>query len=74
MISTALKQREVAEEECTEAKRDGRQAALVIRESPDVFTPSLTGIHLGQDAMEQTDYVELAMPYAANWSLRVSLT
>lgn len=73
-ISTTLKEREKAEEEYKEAKRTGRQAALVTRESPDVFTLAIAGIKAGQDVVVQTEYVQLAKPEGAGWSLRVPLT
>ena len=73
-IHTTLKEGEAAEAEYKEAKRTGRQAALVTRESPDVFTLALAGIRAGQDVVVRTDYVQLARPEGAGWSLRVPLT
>ena len=73
-IHTTLKEREPAEEEYKEAKRTGRQAALVTRESPDVFTLAVAGIQSGQEVVVQTDYVQLARAEGAGWSLRVPLT
>ncbi len=73
-IHTTLKERERAEAEYKEAKRTGRQAALVIRESPDVFTLAVAGIRSGQDVVVRTEYVQLAKPEGAGWSLRVPLT
>ena len=73
-IQTTLKEREAAEAEYKEAKRSGRQAALVTRESPDVFTLAVAGIRAGQDVVVQTDYVQAARPEGAGWSLRVPLT
>lgn len=73
-IQTTLKEREAAEAEYKEAKRTGRQAALVTRESPDVFTLAVAGIRAGQDVVVQTDYVQAARPDGAGWSLRVPLT
>lgn len=73
-IQTALKERAVAEEEYQEAKRSGRQAALVTRESPDVFTLAVAGILSGEDVVVTTEYVQLARPEGQGWSLRVPLT
>lgn len=73
-IHTSLKEREKAEAEYKEAKRTGRQAALVTRESPDVFTLAVAGIRAGQDVVVRTGYVQLARPEGAGWSLRVPLT
>jgi len=73
-IHTTLKARETAEEDYRKAKQTGRQAALVTRESPDVFTLAVAGIKAGQDVVVQTDYVQLAKPEGAGWSLRIPLT
>ena len=73
-ISTTLKERDTAEADYTAAKKAGRQAALVTRESPDVFTLAVAGIRAGQDVVVQTDYVQVAKAEAAGWSLRVPLT
>ena len=73
-IHTTLKEREAAEADYKEAKRTGRQAALVTRESPDVFTLAVAGIRAGQDVVVQTDYVQAARSEGAGWSLRVPLT
>jgi Ca-activated chloride channel homolog len=73
-IHTALKERVTAEADYKEAKRTGRQAALVTRESPDVFTLAVAGIRAGEDVVVRTEYVQLAKPEGAGWSLRVPLT
>ncbi len=73
-IHTTLKERETAETVYREVKREGRQAALVTRESPDVFTLAVAGIRPGQDIAVQTDYVQVAKAEGAGWSLRVPLT
>ncbi|MBP3961061.1 VWA domain-containing protein [Gemmata sp. G18] len=73
-IRTTLKAREAAETDYKEAKRAGRQAALVTRESPDVFTLAVAGIRAGQDIVVQTDYVQVAKVEGAGWALRVPLT
>lgn len=73
-IQTTLKERVEAESDYKEAKRTGRQAALVTRESPDLFTLAIAGIRAGQDVVVQTEYVQVARPDGAGWSLRVPLT
>ncbi|WP_197909482.1 VIT domain-containing protein [Gemmata massiliana] len=73
-IHAIQKERETAETDYREAKRTGRQAALVTRESPDVFTLAVAGIRAGQDIVVQTDYVQVAKVEGAGWSLRVPLT
>ncbi len=73
-IRTVLKEREAAAADYKEAKRTGRQAALLTRESPDVFTLAVAGIRAGQDVVVRTNYVQLAQPSGAGWSLRVPLT
>lgn len=73
-IQTTLKERGAAERDYTAAKQAGRQAALVTRESPDVFTLAVAGVRAGQDVVVQTDYVQVAKAEGAGWSLRVPLT
>jgi Ca-activated chloride channel family protein len=73
-IQTTLKERATAEADYREAKQTGRQAALVTRESPDVFTLAVAGIRAGQDVVVRTDYVQAARPEGAGWALRVPLT
>jgi Ca-activated chloride channel family protein len=73
-IRAALKERGQAETEYQEARKEGRQAALVTRETPDVFTLRIAGIHSGQEIRVETCYVQLARPERAGWSLRIPLT
>ncbi|MCE9560456.1 MAG: VIT and VWA domain-containing protein [Planctomycetes bacterium] len=73
-IHTTLKERGTAEADYKEAKRTGRQAALVTRESPDVFTLAIAGIRAGEDIVVRTEYVQVARAEGAGWSLRVPLT
>jgi Ca-activated chloride channel family protein len=73
-IHTTLKERETAEADYKKAKQTGRQAALVTRESPDVFTLAVAGIRPGQDVVIQTEYIQVARPEGAGWGLRVPLT
>ncbi|HEX3150636.1 MAG TPA: VIT and VWA domain-containing protein [Gemmataceae bacterium] len=74
VIQTTLKERAAAEADYDEAKGLGRQAALLTRESPDVFTLAVAGIHAGQDVRVETEYVQLARAESGGWSLRIPLT
>ena len=73
-IRAALKARRQAESDYGAARREGRQAALVTRESPDVFTLRVTGIQPDQEVRVETSYVEVARPEGGGWSLRAPLT
>ncbi len=75
-ITTQLKAREEAEAEYDEALEEGKQAALLTRESPNVFTLRVAGIRPDEDVIIETDYVQLARPQSdqAGWLLRVPLT
>ncbi len=73
-IQADLKERQQAEAEYDEAKRQGQQAALATRESPDVFTLQVAGLKPDQDVTVLTSYVQLAHPQSAGWSLRIPLT
>jgi Ca-activated chloride channel family protein len=73
-VRTELKERRQAESDYDQAKQEGRQAALLTRESPDVFTLHLAGIETGQDVTVETCYAQLARAEGAGWSLRVPLT
>lgn len=73
-IQAELKERQQAEADYHEAKRQGRQAALATRESPDVFTLQVAGLKPDQDVTVLTSYVQLAHPQGAGWTLRIPLT
>ncbi|MBI3989468.1 MAG: VWA domain-containing protein [candidate division NC10 bacterium] len=73
-IRTELKERRHAEADYEEAKRQGKQAALLSRESPDVFTLHVAGIQPDQDVTVETSYVQLARADGPGWSLRIPLT
>lgn len=73
-ITTELKVREQAEDEYREARSEGRQAALVSRQSPDVFSLNLSGIEPGQDIRVVTSYVQLARPAGIGWTITIPLT
>nr|HMN29076.1 hypothetical protein [Caldilineaceae bacterium] len=61
-------------EDYTQAKSEGRQAALATRESADAFTLQLSGLQPDQPITVETSYVQLARPQGAGWSLRIPLT
>jgi len=75
-IVTELKEREQAEAEYEEAIQQGKQAALLTRESPDVFALHVAGLQPDQGVVVETSYVQLARPRGdtASWVLRVPLT
>jgi Ca-activated chloride channel family protein len=73
-IRAALKERGTAEADYERARQEGRQAALLTRESPDVFTLAVAGIRPGQDVTIETSYVQLARAEGQGWSLRIPLT
>ena len=73
-IKAELKEREEAEEDYEQAKKEGRQAALATREAPDVFTLRVAGIQPDQEVRVETSYVQLARAEGEGWSLRVPLT
>ncbi|HEX8203749.1 MAG TPA: VIT and VWA domain-containing protein, partial [Isosphaeraceae bacterium] len=73
-IRATLKERDRAEADYAEAKRQGRPAALATRETPDVFTLQVAGIRADQEITVATSYVQLARPEGPGWSLRLPLT
>lgn len=73
-IRAELKEREAAEATCQEAKQQGQQAALLTRESPDVFTLQIAGLKPDETVVVETSYVQLARAEGAGWSLRLPLT
>jgi Ca-activated chloride channel family protein len=74
VVEAALEARGQAEAEYDAARREGRQATLLTRESPDVFTLRLAGITFDQDVAVETSYVQLARAERTGWTLRVPLT
>ncbi|HWQ34529.1 MAG TPA: VIT and VWA domain-containing protein [Blastocatellia bacterium] len=73
-ISAELKERTQAEADYEAAKREGRQAALATRESPDVFTLRVAGLQPDQEVRVETAYVQSARAEGIGWSLRIPLT
>ena len=73
-IRAELKERERAEADYETAKREGRQAALATRESPNVFTLRLAGLQPDQEIRVETAYTLLARMEGSDWTLRLPLT
>jgi Ca-activated chloride channel family protein len=73
-IQATLAERQAAEQEYQAARDEGRQAALLTREAPDVFTLQVAGLKPDEPATIETSYAQLARPEADGWSLRVPLT
>jgi len=73
-IVAELAERQQAEEAYEQAKREGRQAALTTRETPDVFTLRVAGLQPDQEVVVETTYVQLADAEGTGWSLRIPLT
>ncbi|MBB6048625.1 VIT domain-containing protein [Armatimonas rosea] len=74
-LVAVLQERAAAEAEYQSAKSQGRQAALVTRESPDVFTLHVAGILPDQEVQVTTHFVQLAQAEeGGKWSLRLPLT
>ncbi|NLE76373.1 MAG: hypothetical protein GX605_06435, partial [Chloroflexi bacterium] len=73
-IVASLHEREKAKGTYDEAKQAGEQAALLTRESPDVFTLQVAGIRPDEEIAVETSYVQLARAEGVGWSLRLPLT
>jgi len=73
-IDAELQDREQAEAAYSAAKEAGQGAALVTRESPNVFTLRLAGLVSDQPIVVTTRYAQLAPPSAVGWSMRLPLT
>ena len=73
-ITAELAERGEAEQTYQTAREEGRQAALVTREAPDVFTLQVAGIKPDEDVTVETSYAQLCRPEGEGWSLRMPLT
>jgi Ca-activated chloride channel family protein len=73
-ISTELKEKIEAEDEYKEAKKKGKQAALLTRESPDVFALRVAGIAPGQKVVVSTSFFVLGEQRGTNFEFRIPLT
>jgi Ca-activated chloride channel homolog len=73
-VEAELAERKQAEQTYQTARDEGRQATLLTREAPDVFTLQLTGLKPDEDVTIRTSYVQLAHVEGSGWSIRVPLT
>ena len=61
-IRSELKSLQTAKQEYFRAKEEGKSSALLTRESPNVFTLSITGISAGEDVTVTTRYYHVGTP------------
>ena len=73
-IHSLLKSRKEAETDYENAKKENKAAALVTRESPDVFTLRIAGIAPDEDVIIKTRYVQMGQPKGTGFSFRIPLT
>lgn len=73
-IQTVLSERTAAAAEYDRARATGRPAAMLTRESTDVFTLAVTGLRPGHPVQVETRYVHLARADRGRFTLRVPLT
>lgn len=74
VITATLKPRVTAEKEYEDAKKSGKAAALLTRESTNVFTLRIAGIAPDEDVMIRTNYVQTGEPEGIGFSYRIPLT
>jgi Ca-activated chloride channel family protein len=73
-LESVLQPREEAAAQYEKARRQGEQAALTTRESPDVFTVQLAGLRPDEPIEIVTRLVVLARAVGRGFSLRLPLT
>ncbi len=73
-ISTTLKARQEADKEYAEARQSGKQAILLTRETPDVFSLAVHGIKPGETVEIETSFLQITRSENPGWSLRIPLT
>ncbi|MCK9592366.1 MAG: VIT and VWA domain-containing protein [Methanoregula sp.] len=73
-IHSILKARKEAETDYKNAKKENRAAALVTRESTDVFTLRIAGIAPDEDVIIKTRYVQIGQLQGTGFSFRIPLT
>ncbi len=73
-IHSILKARKEAETDYENAKKENKAAALVTRESPDVFTLRIAGIAPDEDVTITTRYVLMGQPQGTGFLFRIPLT
>ncbi len=65
-----IREREQARKEFEQAKREGRKAALVEQQRPNVFTTSISSVNPDEDAVVQIAYQEMAHYESGEYRLR----
>ncbi|MCW2279137.1 VIT domain-containing protein [Heliophilum fasciatum] len=73
-IETRLDRRDHAEEAFEKAKQSHKQATLLTREAPDVFTLKIAGIQPGEEVVIVISFIQLADQKGNRWRLRLPLT
>lgn len=73
-IKTKLKKRKKAEKEYEQARKEGKQATLVSREAPNVFTLRVAGIHPDENVEIKTHYIQILRPIDEGFEFRLPLT
>lgn len=73
-INATLKARDEAETVYRNAKKENKAAALVTRESPDVFTLRIAGIAPDEEVTITTHYSQVGNPEQTGFSFRIPLT
>lgn len=73
-LVASLMDRKKAADEYKDALKEGQQAALVTRESPDVFTLRIAGLRPDEEVRVTTLYLYLGDPEAMGFSFRIPLT
>jgi len=70
VIIGEIREREQARKEYEQAKSEGRKAALVEQQRPNVFTTSVSGVMPGDDATIEIAYQEMAQYENGEYRLR----
>ncbi|HWQ65889.1 MAG TPA: VIT and VWA domain-containing protein [Methanospirillum sp.] len=74
IIETQLLPRSTAEEQYQDARQTRRQAAILTRESPDVFTLKIHGINPGIQLQVRTKFIQVSVSEESGFSFRIPLT
>lgn len=73
-MTTKLMDRKVAKRCYVDAKRRGRQAVMLVRESPNVFALSVAGITPGEKVLVTTSFFVIGEQRGTGFEFRVPLT
>lgn len=74
VITATLKARSSAETDYAVAKKERKSAALLTRESPNVFTLRIAGLAPDEDVVVKTQYVQMGDPEGNGFVFRIPLT